>query len=377
MRKIIISVLAVGGIGFAAYRLAAQSPADPSQQSLNSAPSAAAAPTLAAPTLAAPTLAAQSSPPAATDPSQLPAPDPSAPAPAATPAPAPAPTDSSAPTVEAPLISHCLVSAIDDVQVSAKEAGVIIGINVKEGQIVSKGQLLATIDDAQPQMEKRKALAERNAAQVKADSDIEKRYDVASAEVARFTYLKSKDAADRVPGSVVEVELSRLRLEYEAARLKIEQADLETKIAKLTVDDKQAEVDAADEAINRRQIRSPQDGVVEQIFPHVGEWVKPGDTVVHVVRIDRVQVEGALHGDVYNPWEVRDRPVTIYVKLARQTEPVAFKGKVIFVDPVKEEGNTFTVKASVENRLAPGRQDEWLIHPGDNATMRIELQGQG
>ena len=198
---------------------------------------------------------------------------------------------------------------------SAKEAGVITTINVRDGQVVSKNDLLVQIDDAQPQLEKRKAMAERNAAEVKANSDIEIRYDTQAAAVKKFGYLKKKEASDKVPGAVTEPDLQEARLDWVAATLKIEQAQLEAKIAKLTVDDKQAEVDAAEEAINRRQIRSPFDGVVEQIVPHVGEWVKPGDSVIRVVRIDKLQVEGFLRGDLYNPWDVRDKAVTVFVKL--------------------------------------------------------------
>jgi multidrug efflux pump subunit AcrA (membrane-fusion protein) len=292
--------------------------------------------------------------------------------PSDSPAPAPAESSGSA-AIATPVVNGCLVSAIDDTQVSAKEAGVITSISVKEGQLVSNGDLLAQIDDAQPQMEKRKAMAEKKAAEAKANSDVEKRYDTAAAEVAKYGYLKKKEANDRVPGAVSGPELQEARLQWTGAVLKCEQADLEALIARLTVDDKQAEVDAADEAIRRRQIRSPQDGVVEEIVPHVGEWVKPGDSVIRIVRIDRLQVEGFLKGDAYNPWEVQDRPVTVYVKLARQIDPVAFTGRITYVDKVKEAGNSFRVKASVENRLAPGRKDEWLLHPGDTATMKIDL----
>jgi multidrug efflux pump subunit AcrA (membrane-fusion protein) len=288
--------------------------------------------------------------------------------------PAESPPDSVAPApVDTPVVSRCLVSAIDDTQVSAKEAGAITAIHVHEGQLVKAGQLLAQIDDTQPKMERRKAMAERDAASVKASSDVEKRYDIAAAEVAKFGYLKKAEANSHVTGSVTESELQESRLQWKGAELKIEQAVLEMKIAALTVDDKQVEVDAAEEAIQRRQIKSPQDGIVEQIVPHVGEWVKPGDSVIRIVRIDKLQVEGFLRGDAYNPWEVRDRPVKVYVKLARQVEPVAFTGQITLVDPLKEAGNSFRVKASVNNRLAPGRQDEWLLHPGDTATMRIEL----
>lgn len=282
------------------------------------------------------------------------------------------PTANAAQADNAPgTVSHCIVSAIDEASVSAREAGVIMAINVREGQVVHKGDLLAQIDDAQPRMEKKKAEAERNAAKVKADSTIEKEFDTASSKVSYFGWQKELLANSRVANAVTEPEVKEAELKYVADTLKIKEADLETEIAKLTVEDKQAEVDAADEAINRRQVVAPLDGIVEEIVPHVGEWVKPGDPVVHLVRIDRLQVEGSVRSDQFNHWELRDKPVTVYKKLAHQTDPVAFQGRITFVDPLTD-GNTFKVKASVENRLAPGRTDEWLILPGDNATMKIE-----
>jgi multidrug efflux pump subunit AcrA (membrane-fusion protein) len=296
------------------------------------------------------------------------------PAPATT-APAQAadsPVSSTAPAGDAPTIDNCLVSAIYDAQISAKEAGVVTEIKVHEGQVVAKGDVLAQIDDAQPLLELRKAEAEKHAAQVKASSNIEERYDAASAEVAKKDYERKLEANGKVAGAVTDTDVEEKKLEWVAATLKIEEAALEHRIAVITVDDKQAEVDAANEAINRRKVISPQDGVIESVVPHLGEWLKPGDEVVHLVRIDQLQVECAVQGDEYNPWEVRDRPVTVYVKLARQTEPVAFEGRITYVDPVKND-RSFNVKASVQNRLVPGRTDEWLLHPGDNASMKIKL----
>ncbi len=270
------------------------------------------------------------------------------------------------------MISHCIVSAIDEASVSAKEAGVITAINVREGQVVHKGDLLAQIDDAQPMLERKKALAEVNAAKVKADSDVEEKYDAAAALVSEADYEKKVQADQQVRGAVTEIEIREAKLAWFRDQLKIEvEADLEKKIAVITVDDKQAEVDAANEAINRRQVRAPIDGIVEEIIPHVGEWVKPGDPVVHLVRIDRLQLDGSVRSDQLNHWEVRDKPVTVYVKLAHQIEPAAFQGRITYVDPLSD-GRTFKVKASVENRLAPGRTDEWLILPGDDATMKID-----
>ena len=120
---------------------------------------------------------------------------------------------------------------------------------VKEGQIVKKGDLSPQIDDAIPQAEKRKATAERNAAKEKADSDVDIRYATAAADVAKYEYLKNKEAYDTVKNAVPWVEVKRLELAWQRAVLQIEQSQVERRINKLTVETKAAEVDAAEEGI--------------------------------------------------------------------------------------------------------------------------------
>jgi len=273
-----------------------------------------------------------------------------------------------------PVLPHCLVSLVDEADVPAQEPGVITALTVKEGQRVAKGDLLARIDDVQAQCEKRKAQAEKAAAVEQATNDITVRYAQAEADVALFAYLKSKQAYDAVPGSVTQVDLKRLNLEHERAVLSIDKAKLDMRVAAFTAEEKGAEADAADEAIRRRQIKAPLDGVVSQITPHLGEWVKPGDSVVHILRMDRLQVEGFLEAKQYPQSEIRDRTVTVTLKGAKNTEPVEFTGRIVFVSPQEEAGNEYRIKAEVENRLVPGSNVEWLLHPGTNVTMRIDLK---
>src|SRR5262249_19565115 len=75
-----------------------------------------------------------------------------------------------------PTLSHCLVTPIGEADVPAQEAGVIVDIKVKPGQVVKKGELVATIDDAIPRAEMRKAAADHNAAKEKSESDVNIRY---------------------------------------------------------------------------------------------------------------------------------------------------------------------------------------------------------
>ncbi len=268
------------------------------------------------------------------------------------------------------MVPHCLVSLIEEAQVPAQEPGVLTELHFREGQAAKAGAILGKIDDIQPQMARNIASFEHQAASEKATNDIDIRYAAAAAKVAEFEYRKNVEAAKRVPGSVSEVELQRLKLQWDRAVLQIEQAQKEQKLSAYTASAKKAEVDNAEEAIRRREIRSPIDGVVQRVYPHLGEWVKPGDPAFHVLRMDRLRVEGFLNKDEFGPEEVTDQPVMVQAELARGRK-VQFPGKIVFVSPVVEAGGEYRVWAEVENRQ---ENNLWLLRPGLQATMAIQLR---
>lgn len=268
-----------------------------------------------------------------------------------------------------PVLERCLVSLIQEAKVPAREAGVLEELLAREGDVVKRGDLIARIDDNQPQMERRKAKAEHDQAVAKAESDVDVRYAVAAEKVAQVEYEKAAESDRKVPGSVTRVELNRLQLNEQKSELQIEQAQLERKVAEMAAISKGVEVDAAENSIERRLIKSPLDGVVVQVFPHQGEWMQPGDPLARVVRTDTLRVEGYVDSGRWNPEQVRDRPVTVEVPLAggrRET----FKGRIVFTSPIVESGGDYRVFAEVENRQAEGSQ-QWLLRAGQTATMTI------
>lgn len=268
-----------------------------------------------------------------------------------------------------PVIERCLVSLIEEAKIPAREAGVLVELPLREGESLSKGDEIARIDDDQPRMEKRRAQAEHDQAVAKSESDVDVRFSVASLKVAQAELEKALEASRRVPGSVTEVEISRLRLNAEKASLQIEQANLEQQVSKLAAVSKGVEVEAADHSIRRRLITSPIDGVVVQIFPHLGEWMQPGDPLARVVRTDRLRVEGYVDAARWDPEQVRDRPVSVEVSLAGDRRET-FSGRIVFVSPLVESGGDYRVFAEVDNRQAPASR-QWLLRAGQTATMTI------
>ena len=113
------------------------------------------------------------------------------------------------------------------------------------------------------------------------------------AKDAAAEFEKAQLANEKSGGSVTRVELDRLELNERKAELQIEQAELERRMTALAADSKAVEVEAAENAIERRTIAAPIDGTVVQVFPHEGEWMQPGDPLA------RVMVAGASLG-AYN-----------------------------------------------------------------------------
>jgi multidrug efflux pump subunit AcrA (membrane-fusion protein) len=273
-----------------------------------------------------------------------------------------------------PVLERCLVSLMEEAKVPAREAGVLEELRVREGEVVKRGAVIARIDDNQPQMERRKAKAEHDQAVSKAESDVDVRYAVAAEKVAQIEFEKAAESDRKVPGSVTRVELNRLQLNEQKSELQIEQAQLERKVSGLAAISKGVEVDAAENAIERRLIKAPLDGVVVQVFPHQGEWMQPGDPLARVVRTDKLRVEGYVDSTQWNPEQVRDRPVTVEVALAGGRRE-QFKGRIVFTSPMVESGGDYRVFAEVENRQTEGGL-QWLLRAGQTARMTVHSQEQ-
>ncbi len=265
----------------------------------------------------------------------------------------------------------CLLVLIDEAQVSAEEIGVLREMEVKRGQQVKKGEVLAQIDDVQAKMALTVADVKHKVAFKEANNDIHIRYSEASTEVAKAEYEIAVEANRLAPGTVPLAEMRRLWLKWKEAYLSIEQARTNLEIAILNTGVSKAEFEAAEEKIKRHQIASPLDGEVVELHRHEGEWVKPGDPVLHVVDMSKLRVQGFLNANTVEPKELAEaQEVTVIVELARgRTLPV--KGTITYVSQQVGAGGEFSVHAEVENT----RDGQfWALRPGLSATMTISLR---
>ena len=266
-------------------------------------------------------------------------------------------------------ITQCLVSLVEDIQVPAREAGALTAVEVVEGQFVTAGQVLARLDDRQPQLDKLAAELERDAALAKAEDDIEVRFAEAALAVAAADLQRALAIEAKSPGGVSQQEIQKLRLARHRDELQIDRSKLEMRVAKMNAEVHEASVQAADDALARRQIVSPIDGVVVTLFHERGEWVNAGESVLQVIRVDRLRVEGFLSASERAPEDVAGQPVIVEVPLA-DNRTARFAGQVVFISPIVQAGNKYRVRAEVINRSEHGHP---ILRPGMGATMTIKL----
>ena len=269
------------------------------------------------------------------------------------------------------VIPYCQVLLIHDTDVPAQEAGLLVSLQVTEGDEVRRSDLLAQIDDRQSLLDKLAAELERDVAQARADDDIDVRYSKKSAELAEQELRQSLGINRKSPGALPVAEVRRQQLAKARADLQVDRSRLDLKIAQMTADVQQAAVQAVDDSILRRRIVAPFEGTVIEVYREANEWVNAGEPVLRIVRLDQLRVDGFLNAGQYDAAEVADQNVAVEIELARGRRE-RFSGRVVFVNPLVQAGNKYRIRAVVENRQENGH---WLLHPGVTATMAIQLRG--
>lgn len=276
-----------------------------------------------------------------------------------------APSDSA----ETLTIGSALVRAIDNVEVPAREAGVIAEILVREGTVVATGDLLARIDATASKLEQQRAELELKLARMEAENDVSVRFAEKSLATAQAELRRAEQSDKQYPRSVSQTELEQLRLTVARSALEIEQAKHQRAVAIASTDLKENQLAAAAWGVQRCAIRSPLAGVVVQVHHRAGEWVSPGDAVVRVVRVDRLRAESFLSAEKADATLV-GRPVVLETTVSGG-KTGRFAGKIVFVgtevDPVNGQVRLWAEIDNRGRRLRPGLRGTMVIEPATTA----------
>lgn len=157
-------------------------------------------------------------------------------------------------TVTSQLFRHYVevqasVYAQDDINVNAQTPGVVRTIYVTEGDKVSKGEVLASIDDA---------VIQQNIQEIQTNL-----------ELAKTLYEKQKGLWDQKIGT--EVQYLNAKSNYEALQKRLAGVQQQDQMTRIT---------------------SPLDGTVDAVNIKVGQSVAPGMPTIQVVNTEQLKVKG-------------------------------------------------------------------------------------
>lgn len=205
--------------------------------------------------------------------------------------------------------------------VSPEVAGRISQIHFAEGQKVSAGDVLFSLDSSIERAQLKQAEASR--------------------ELSQLEYRRANELLRKNVGSA---------------------NDRDAALAQLRTDD--AEVELARERINKMSLEAPFDGVMGLREVSLGQYVSPGESLAPLVSVNPIKLE----------FQVPE----IYVSDIQQGQSVAvaldalpgetFTGEVYALSPaVDDNSRNFTVRARLEN-------EQGLLKPGLFARVTVTLE---
>jgi RND family efflux transporter MFP subunit len=261
-------------------------------------------------------------------------------------------------------IDSVVINLIAEAEVPAEEAGVLAEITVREGQRVKAGDLLARIDDRDAALDVAKARIILEQANDLAANDVKIRRAQQTLKLARLELMRSEEANKELDKVVSATQIEKLKIDVENALLEIEQAEKDLATARRGVEAAKNDLQIAERALQRRRVAAPIEGVVADVRRNPGEWLKPGETVIRIVRDDRLRAEGFVQVDALTS-NLLGRAVTLHFKLPSGAT-ASLPGEVTYVSPESNPINRqVRIWAEVDNRAGQ-------LRAGTSAKMVIE-----
>jgi membrane fusion protein, macrolide-specific efflux system len=167
------------------------------------------------------------------------------------------------------------IDAIERVNVGAQVSGQVKSLKVKLGDHVTKGQLIADIDDVPQRNDLRIAEAELN--EVKAERQAKQALlKQAELRFKRQRRMLSEDASSREDFESAEATLATTRAELLSLNAKLVKA--------------QIEVDKKKVALGYAQVVAPMDGIVIAVVTQQGQTVNSSQSAPTIIKLARLDV---------------------------------------------------------------------------------------
>lgn len=245
------------------------------------------------------------------------------------------------------------VTPYEIVKPSFKLAGVVSNLNLNEGDFVSQGELIASLDSKDYKLKVDAAQSDYDSALYQIDNEIPIK--IAQAQDA---YDLSKVTYERVKALYENDSAAKAQLDEAETKMKVDEKTLESaKAAKVTAETKlkaaQAQLEGANNSIDDTALTSPINGVVLQKLFNTGEVVSAGYPVAAIGNIDKVYIETYVTDDNIASIKKDEKAVVYAYGLDKHYEGIV---KEISYTP-DSTTRTYCVKILVDNsnrELRPG-----------------------
>ena len=252
-------------------------------------------------------------------------------------------------------LRRCTIEYSRSTLVGSNQYGLIRECLVRPGDRVKGGQVLGRLfdQDALAELESRTVALEGSATTIHQGEE--------TLEVERTKLRRAGALYDRKALSIQDLQLQQLAVK--TAELGLRAAIQGRRMA-------EAQLHAARAMVAAREIVSPHDGIIVEIYKKAGEAITVSIPIFRVVAVDRMRVTGYL--DAGDAWRVRrGQAARITPELEGGDLPIEreiFAGEVTFVDSeIDPKTQTCRVFAEVENRGG-------LLRSGLECCLEIDLR---
>lgn len=223
----------------------------------------------------------------------------------------------------------CLLIPEQEITVSSNESGVIENINIKKGDVIKKGDILITLES-----NVEKIMVELADLRRKTDFEItasKKNFDLAQSKFKRISSLQQANITSEKEkeDSISELNIAELNYEQALQNKKLAETDYKRAIA----------------ILNKKSIKSEIDGIVTDIYLHIGEIPKD-KKILKIVKINPMHIEVIMPSDYFGKVDL-----DMMADIITENKPdEKHRATVINVDKVIDaESGTFVVTLSMPN----------------------------
>lgn len=278
------------------------------------------------------------------------------------------------------------------VKLSSEVSGEIVELNVKEGDVVTKGQVLCRIRPDILQSGYERAVASLNVQRASlAAAQQQLRQQEANFANVEATFKRNKELFDKKIISAAEFD--QIQADYESAKANLEAQRQNVLATKYGVDQSQASVQEAGDNLARTTIYAPTDGVVSLLQVELGERVvgtaqMAGTEIMRIANMSTMEVVVEVNENDINRVSLNNE-ATIEVdafqnrKFKGIVTEIASSSTTIAAEGATEAGTdqvtNFNVKVrilpeSYEDLLKEDRENPSPFKPGLSATVDIHTR---